>query len=159
MKQKNQHHPWLSGLVLCAAFTSHAFGQALVSESEARIYGTELAPASTATIESPPNAPTILVVKPDVEHLQQSPVALQLLVIPADGAQIAWESVKLSYGSLRFNITDRFLKIAKRTQSGFKVEHLEVPNGTHRLLFRIRDSKNRWGSREFVLRIAGTTSP
>jgi hypothetical protein len=89
----------------------------------------------------------------------QSPVGLQIIVVPKDGAQVNWQSVQLLYGSLRFNITDRFLKLAQRDKEGYIVKAMNIPQGNHRLLILIQDSKNRTGRRElfFTVAVGGAT--
>lgn len=150
--------PKLSMVVVAMAlFSQQTSAQSLVSESEYRIYGGALEPvSSTPTV---PGSPEILIVKPELDRVLVSPVSIQLMVVPTDGSSIHWDSFKLSYGALRFDITDRFLRLAKKTPSGFKIDGLEIPAGDHRLQMSVRDNKNRWGSREFVLHVSKAVGP
>lgn len=148
----------LSLFMLAMTFLlQQASAQSLVSESEYRIYGGALEPVSSIT--TVPGSPEILIVKPELDRVLVSPVSIQLMVIPTDGSSIHWDSFKLSYGSLRFDITDRFLRLAKRTPSGFKIDGLEIPAGDHRLQMSVRDNKSRWGAREFVLHVSKAVGP
>ena len=127
----------------------------LIGEAEARLYEAPLTLLSQAPISSDLGGPEILLVKPDVSSPLQSPVGLQIIVVPKDGAQVNWQSVQLLYGSLRFNITDRFLKLAQRDKEGYIVKAMNIPQGNHRLLILIQDSKNRTGRRELFFTVAG----
>lgn len=131
--------------------------QVLITEIEYKIYGGMLEPLSSTVTDL--GSPEILIVQPEIEKVLISPISIQLMVIPSDSANIHWESFKLTYGSLRFDITDRFLKLAKKTQSGYKLDGLDIPEGDHRLQLSIRDSKNRWGAREFVLHVSKAVRP
>lgn len=131
--------------------------QVLITESEYKIYGGMLEPLSSTVTDV--GSPEILIVQPEIEKVLMSPISIQLMVIPSDSANIRWESFKVTYGSLRFDITDRFLKLAKKTQSGYKLDGLDIPEGDHRLQLSIRDSKNRWGAREFVLHVSKAGRP
>ncbi len=144
-------------MVAMAFLLQQASAQSLVSESEYRIYGGAFEPvSSTVTV---PGSPEILIVKPELDRVLVSPVSIQFMVIPIDGSSIDWNSFKLSYGSLRFDITDRFLRLAKRTPSGFKLDGFEIPAGDHRLQMSVRDNKSRWGTREFVLHVSKAVGP
>jgi hypothetical protein len=129
-----------------------ASAQPLITESEYRIYGGLLEPLSSTVTDA--GSPEFLIVQPEIEKVLTSPISIQLMVIASDSAMINWDTFKLAYGSLRFDITDRFLKLAKKTKSGFRVDELEIPEGDHRLQLSVRDSKNRWGAREFVLHVS-----
>ena len=134
-----------------------AVARSLISESEYRIYGGLFEPLSSNVNDS--GSPEFLIVQPEIEKVLTSPISIQLMVIASDSANLRWETFKLTYGSLRFDITDRFLRLAKKTKSGFRVEELEIPEGDHRLQLSIRDSKNRWGTREFVLHVSKVARP
>ena len=127
----------------------------LIGEAEARLYEAPLTLLSQSPSSSDLGGPEILLVKPDVSSPLQSPVGLQIIVVPKDGAQINWQSVQLLYGSLRFNITDRFLKLAQRDKEGYVIKAMNIPQGNHRLLILIQDSRNRTGRRELFFTVAG----
>lgn len=131
--------------------------QPLITESESRIYGGMLEPLSATVTDE--GSPEILIVQPEIEKVLTSPISIQLMVVASDSANIKWDTFKLTYGSLRFDITDRFLKLAKKTKSGYKVDGLDIPEGDHRLQLSVRDSKNRWGAREFVLHVSKAGRP
>jgi hypothetical protein len=130
----------------------------LIEESEARLYEMPVIPMSLVQLTSDLGGPEILLVKPDLSSPLQSPVGLQIIVVPKDGTKINWQSVQLLYGSLRFNITDRFLKIAQRDKDGYLVKAMNMPQGSHRLLILIQDSNNRTGRRELVFSVSGESA-
>lgn len=127
----------------------------LIDESEARLYEMPMSLMSLGQITSDAGGPEILLVKPDLSSPLQSPVGLQIIVVPKDGTKVNWQSVQLLYGSLRFNITDRFLKLAQKDKDGYWVKAMNLPQGSHRLLISIQDSSNRMGRRELVFFVSG----
>jgi hypothetical protein len=146
-------HALVSVLLYCVLTVPHlSHAESLITESEYRIYEGMLEPLSSTVTD--PESPEFLIVQPEITKELSSPISIQFMVIASDSANINWETFKLSYGSLRFDITDRFLRLAKKTKNGYKVDGLEIPEGNHRIQLSIRDSKNRWGAREFVLHVS-----
>ena len=94
--------------------------------------------------------------RPDTTQTVQSPLEIQILVIPSDTAPVDWSSLRVFYGALRFDITDRILARAQREDNQLIIPAVKVPNGAHRLLIQVSDTQHRQVQRELVIRVGGS---
>lgn len=127
----------------------------LVTEAETRIYGGLISPMATQLMQSEPGSPDILWISPDMSGETTSPFDIQMLAVPQDYAQIDWSSLRVLYGTLRFDITDRIVPIARFDNNQVFISNVKVPQGTHRLLIQITDTQQRRAQRELILRVTG----
>ena len=128
---------------------------ALVTEAEMRLYNPVIGPMASQPTQSSPDGPEILWVLPETSHVVRSPLDIQILVIPAGAANVDWASLRVYYGALRFDITDRILAKAQREDNRLVISKIKVPSGTHRLLIQVADTQHRQTQRERVLRVTG----
>jgi hypothetical protein len=117
----------------------------LVTLEEVRAESQAQIPEPPRTRSLPaPGAPTIHVLQPEMAGAPlQNPVRIELQFSSASDADIDPASFRAYYGFLRIDITERIVKSVRVTESGLKIENAEIPRGSHRLLLRIADSKDR----------------
>ena len=91
------------------------------------------------------NAPTIKVVKPDGSAAIQPPVDIDVQFIPTEGSTINVGSLRILYGFLKLDITQRILKApgVQVSASGLKANGAQLPSGSHKLLIEIADNVGR----------------
>lgn len=101
------------------------------------------------------NAPTISVVTPDSHAPIKPPVDIDLRFKPAAGATVNAGSLKILYGFLRIDITQRILQApgVQVSASGLTAKGARLPSGSHKLLIEVSDNLGRAGSQlmEFVV--------
>lgn len=146
----------LASVAVALAGSVAAEGAPLVSEVEMRLYNPLIAPMASQGAQSAVGGPDILWVRPDTTQTVQSPVDIQILVVPTDNAPVDWSSLRVLYGALRFDITDRILARAQREDNQLSISAVKVPNGAHRLLIQVSDTQHRQVQRELVIRVGGS---
>jgi len=102
------------------------------------------------------DAPTITVVKPDRSAPIEPPVDIDVRFQAAQGASVNAASLKISYGFLRLDITQRILKApgVRVSPSGLQAGGARLPSGSHKLLIEVADNVGRTGRQplEFTVR-------
>jgi hypothetical protein len=102
------------------------------------------------------NAPTITVVKPDHSAPIQPPVDIDVRFAAAQGATINISTLKILYGFLKLDITQRILQApgVQVTSEGLKVSGAQLPSGSHKLFIQVADNLGRTGREpvEFTVR-------
>jgi hypothetical protein len=147
------------GAVLAAAMASAAEGGfELVSPRE---YQSELAArarpgAHLVTRGADLNAPTIVVITPDRAAPIQAPVDIDVRFKAAEGASVNVSSLKITYGFLSIDITQRILGApgVQVSPGGLKASGARLPSGTHKLVIAVADNLGRTGRQplEFTVR-------
>jgi hypothetical protein len=143
---------WLSAAVAAAALVSGlasaAGGFELLSSRE---YQSELAAravpgAHYALRGADFNAPTITVVKPASASIQP-PVDIEVRFTPAAGATVNVSSLKILYGFLKLDVTQRIVKApgVEVSAAGLKASGAQLPKGSHKLLIEVADNLGRMG--------------
>ncbi len=98
--------------------------------------------------------PTIEIVKPAVLGGKVgSPMAIEVRFKPAQGKKIDPKSFKLYYGAFKLDVTERLLKTAKITTTGFSIDNVEIPVGEHRLVLRVSDDSGASGIKELRIKV------
>lgn len=101
--------------------------------------------------------PAIEIVRPVVkEGKVASPMAIEVRFKPMTGKMIDPASFKLYYGAFKIDVTDRLLKTAKVTPTGFSIDNLDIPAGSHRLVMRVGDDAGAVGIKEIKFTVDGT---
>lgn len=100
-----------------------------------------------ALILPEPGAPEIVVVSPTAQGTIPTPMDIRLTFVPADGAQIDPDSLRILYGWLKLDITDRVMKHAKFSTSELSASGADIPAGNHKIVIRVSDDKGRTGER------------
>lgn len=102
------------------------------------------------------NAPSITVVKPDRSAPIQPPVDIDVRFQPAQGATVNVSSLKIKYGFLGLDITQRILQApgVQVSAGGLRATGARLPSGSHKLLIEIADNYGRTGRQtiEFIVR-------
>jgi len=145
--------------VLAAAIAlAAARGFELVSPQE---YQSELAArakpgAALVTRAADLNSPSITVVKPDRSLPIQPPVDIDVRFRAAEGASVSVPSLKIRYGFLGLDITQRILGApgVQMSAKGLLASGARLPSGTHKLVIEIADNYGRIGRQplEFTVR-------
>ena len=93
------------------------------------------------------NAPTIAVVKPDRAAPIQPPVDIDVRFTPAQGASVNIATLKILYGFLRLDITQRILQApgVQVSPAALKASGAQLPHGSHKLLIEVADNLGRIG--------------
>ena len=130
-------------------------GIMLVSAAEVEKYKGDI--NENITIPLSGDEPAIEIVRPVVkEGKVASPVAIEVRFKPVAGKTIDPASFKLYYGAFKIDVTDRLLKTAKITATGFSIDKVDVPSGTHRLVMRVGDDTGAVGIKEIRFTVDGT---
>jgi hypothetical protein len=92
-------------------------------------------------------APTISVVKPNRSGPISPPVDIDVQFKPADGATINPASLKILYGWMHLDITQRILSApgVQVSADGLKASGAKLPSGSHKLLIEVADNQGRIG--------------
>lgn len=102
------------------------------------------------------NAPSITVVKPDRTSPIQPPVDIDVRFKAAEGASVNVSSLKIKYGFLGLDITQRILQApgVQVSADGLRASGARLPSGSHKLLIEIADNYGRTGRQplEFTVR-------
>lgn len=100
-----------------------------------------------------PLGPEIEIRQPGEGEEFNAPVDIDIAFVPADGASIDLDSLKITYGSLGINVTDRVLENAEVSPDGIVSNGAMLPAGKHKLTVYISDNHGRTGKRRFRFRI------
>lgn len=98
-------------------------------------------------------APEILVERPEQSDDYASPIDIVVRFVPHEDARIDLDTLKISYGLLGMDVTDRVTGNAEVTEAGIDAREAEMPAGRHRLTVTVADTKGRVGKRRFKFRI------
>lgn len=130
-------------------------GIMLVSAAEVEQYKGDV--SENITIPLAGDEPAIEIVRPVVkEGKVASPVAIEVRFKPVAGKTIDPASFKLYYGAFKIDVTDRLLKTAKVTPTGFSIDKVDIPSGSHRLVMRVGDDTGAVGIKEIKFTVDGT---
>jgi hypothetical protein len=93
------------------------------------------------------NAPTITVAKPDHSAPIQPPVDIDVHFTAAQGATINIATLKILYGFLKLDITQRILQApgVQVSSEGLKASGAQLPSGSHKLFIQVADNLGRTG--------------
>jgi hypothetical protein len=145
-------HSLLAGLIGLVTVTLASAAQGGFQLLTKREYQSELtaqtAPgASYVSKAADFNAPTISVVKPDHSAPIQPPVDIDVQFTPAAGATVNVGSLKILYGFLKLDITQRILQApgVAVSAAGLKASGARLPSGSHKLLIEVADNLGRVG--------------
>lgn len=98
-------------------------------------------------------APEISLIKPSLSGVVKTPVDIQMVFKPKDGAEIDLSSFRVLYGFLGIDITSRLLKHAVPTEDGVKVSHADLPQGSHHLVIQVADKRQRKGQADIEFKV------
>jgi len=99
------------------------------------------------------DAPAIEVVQPDPAAALHSPVDIEVRFTPAPGASIDLSTLRIRYGVIGLDVTDRIRKAAEVTASGIHARGAELPAGKHSMSVEIGDNKGRKNRQKFKVHV------
>ena len=140
----------------CNGIPSGSFspGTLLVSAAEVDRYKSDV--NENITIPLAGDEPAIEIIRPVVkEGKVASPVAIEVRFKPVSGKAIDPASFKLYYGAFKLDVTDRLLKTAKVTPTGFSIDKVDIPAGSHRLVMKVADDTGAAGIKEIKFTVDG----
>ena len=100
-----------------------------------------------------PLGPSIEVRQPGEGKEFTAPVDIDIAFVASEGSTIDLDSLKITYGSLGINVTDRVLENATVSAEGIISDGAMLPSGKHKLTVYISDNHGRTGKRRFRFRI------
>lgn len=99
------------------------------------------------------DGPRIIVERPVLGAPVPSPTAIRVRFEPRPGSAVRPETLRVRYGSLRLDVTERLLARYRPTTEGLAVEQAALPAGTHRFLLSIEDSVGRTGEQRIEVEV------
>lgn len=124
--------------IIAVASIHPAFGMQLISEDEARLPAAPKA-ASRGGIT---RGPSINVVSPDAKAQIKPPFAMTVQFRPHGGTKIDPASVKVTY--LKQPLVDLTPRVKPAiSESGIKLDRVDVPAGTHDIRIEVTDADGR----------------
>jgi len=99
------------------------------------------------------NIPLITIKSPSIKSGLYSPIKIEINFKASDDADIQVNSLKVLYGWLNLDITDRILKHTQLTHAGISAENVKLPIGEHDITIKIRDTKGRHAEKEISFEI------
>lgn len=143
----------ISGVVICMVAGSALGFQLVTPEEFQRDSVAADVHKSRPRLRTVPKGPIIQVLAPPLEQPVRSPLRIEIRFLPAEGAEIDMESLRVLYGRVRLDVTERILKYAKTSKDGLSAERAELPDGSHRFLVRIADTLRRVAEREISVTV------
>lgn len=136
--------------LLLAAGPARAF-ELVTADEVARDRAATTVPAARSLPH--PSAPRIELLAPVIGRPLPSPLDIRLRWSAVDGASIDTATVRVKYGRLGIDVTERVLGAAQVTQQGIDAPSARLPAGEHRLAVEVVDSQRRVARQEFVVQI------
>lgn len=128
-------------------------GQFLISDAEWREERATPAPPSPRFSPSP-GAPRLELLQPRPgPDVLPSPIDIQLRWNAEGEARIEPQSLRIRYGWMGLDITQRVLAQAEVTAEGLRIRKAALPSGEHKLSVEIADSMQRVGRRQFEVKV------
>ena len=112
--------------------------------------GAEKAPPVS---ERAADGPTIEVVTPDSRTVVKAPVDIDVRFEPGPGATIVLDTLKIRYGLIGIDVTDRIRKAATVTEHGIRAPGAQLPAGSHSMTVEISDSAGRKTKQGFKFKV------
>jgi hypothetical protein len=98
-------------------------------------------------------SPLITINSPLVTSELHSPIRIEINFKAPDDANIQVDSLKVMYGWLNLDITDRIRLHAQISHAGILAENVELPVGKHNITIEITDTMERSAEKEFSFEI------
>ncbi|HRK37862.1 MAG TPA: hypothetical protein PK347_05680 [Burkholderiaceae bacterium] len=145
----------LSTFMSCAALGSQAATWQIVNEAEMLEYGGPQgfdAPAPLRTRSVQPSIELISPV-PSQDGKVNVPFPIQVKFLTTAGSFIRPDTLRILYGAMKFDVTDRMRALIQITPNGFQVDNADIPKGKHRLLIQVKDDKDRVAEKDIRLQV------
>jgi hypothetical protein len=99
------------------------------------------------------DAPAIEIVTPNAATPVESPVDIFVRFAPGPGAAIAPETLRIRYGVIGLDVTERIRKAATVTPEGIRARGAQLPAGEHAMSIEIADTAGRKTKQKFKFRV------
>ena len=93
--------------------------------------------------ENAEGGPLIEILAPDARKVVKAPVDISVRFWPGAGSTIVLESLRIRYGMIGLDVTDRIRKAATVTERGIEATGAALPAGSHSMSIEIADSAGR----------------
>jgi hypothetical protein len=100
------------------------------------------------------DGPVITVVNPDAKSTVKAPVDIDVRFEPGPGAKIVLDTLRIRYGMIGLDVTDRIRKAATVTEQGIRAPGANLPSGSHSMTVEIADSAGRKTKQGFKFKVA-----
>jgi hypothetical protein len=100
-----------------------------------------------------PDAPKIIVERPTPGVAVDSPTPIRLRFQAHRGATVRPETLRVRYGALRLDVTERILALYRPRVDGLDVAEAALPAGQHRFLLSITDTAGRTGEQRIDVEV------
>lgn len=97
--------------------------------------------------------PRIILLQPKAATITNGPINIELRFLAAAGSRIDVKSLRVLYGWLGIDVTERLLKHAEVNARGLIARHAELPPGHHKVTVEVQDNRNRVGRKTFRFEI------
>ena len=99
------------------------------------------------------DGPVIEVLTPDARKSVKAPVDISVRFAPGPGAKIVLGSLRIRYGMIALDVTDRIRRAATVTEQGIQAPGAVLPAGSHSMSIEIADSAGRKTKQAFKFRV------
>ena len=95
----------------------------------------------------------IEILTPDAGRPVKAPVDISIRFTPGPAATIVLDSLRIRYGLIGLDVTDRIRKAATVTEQGIHAPGAALPAGSHSMSIEIADSAARKTKRAFKFKV------
>jgi hypothetical protein len=99
------------------------------------------------------DGPLIEVLTPDSAKAVKAPVDISVRFSPGAGATIVLDSLRIRYGLIGLDVTERIRQSAMVTEQGIQARGAALPAGSHSMSIEIADSAKRKTRQAFRFRV------
>jgi hypothetical protein len=110
-------------------------------------------PLTRSSVGTNKNAPVITINSPMLTSGLLAPIKIAINFKAHDDANIEIDSLRVLYGWLNLDITDRIKKHAQITNSGISATNVMLPEGEHNITIQIMDTRARSAEKEISFEI------
>jgi hypothetical protein len=109
--------------------------------------------AEEQTSDRAANGPVIEVLTPEAKKTVKAPVDINVRFAPGPGARIVLETLRIRYGMIGLDVTERIRKAATVTEQGIQAPGAALPAGSHSMSIEIADSASRKTKQVFKFKV------
>jgi hypothetical protein len=99
------------------------------------------------------DGPVINVVTPSAKNTVKAPVDIDVRFEPGPGAKIQIDTLRIRYGMIGLDVTDRIRKAATVTEQGIRAPGAQLPAGSHSMSVEIADTAGRKTKQSFKFKV------
>lgn len=144
-----------AALVGLLSATSLASTWQIVNEAEMLEFGGPQGFEAPRPLRSRSVQPAIELINPvpSADGKVNVPFPIEVKFFTTAGSHIRPETLRILYGMLKLDVTDRMRKLIQVTPAGFHLDKADIPKGKHRLLIQITDDKDRTAEKDIRLQV------